>query len=560
VSDPSDGERMAALFDALVDLPPDEASRRLAETCRLEPALRARVQRLLDSDRAARPGFLSPAPELLAGAARDLRGGPPAPPETALPAAARVGRFALVRALGEGGMGRVYLGYDEALDRRVAIKILHRGAAAARDGHRRLEEAQALAKLSHPNVVPIYEVGDHDGQVFLAMELVDGPTLSAFLGGDGDGDGDGGGGRRRPVAEILGVFVQAGRGLEAVHRAGLVHRDFKPDNVLVGRDGRARVVDFGIADLGAAADGGATASAIAGTPSFMSPEQWRGERATPASDQFSFCVALYRALYGQSPFAEDAWTELGLPSGVRRGRVREPSQGSRLIDALAVRPPPRAGIALPGAAVPAWIAPIVTRGLARDPADRFPTMGTLLDAIESRLPRHPDLDPHAIWRERRILAAVLTAMAVAITGYVFASGLRLAVATAGDLVRIALIVFVGSAAAVAALWRRITRNLAGRRFAYLFVGASGVLLVHRLIAARLGDPVSEVMTFDILHLVVVLGLYAVFFETWVAALAGVGLAALALATFRPGAATLIFAVYSLAVSVIALAYMWRVKN
>jgi serine/threonine protein kinase len=162
--------------------------------------------------------------------------GPPSLDET-LPRSGdprRIHRFAVLRQLGAGGMGVVYAAYDEELDRRVAIKVVREDMVASQGRSRMLREAQAMAKVSHPNVVQVYEVGEFAGQVFVAMEFVKGITLADWLTAE-----------ERAWEEILEMYLQAGRGLAAAHHQGLVHRDFKPDNVLVGADGRARVLDFG---------------------------------------------------------------------------------------------------------------------------------------------------------------------------------------------------------------------------------------------------------------------------------------------------------------------------
>ncbi|MEZ4452579.1 MAG: protein kinase [Nannocystaceae bacterium] len=285
----------------------------------------------------------------------------------------RIDRFVVLELLGAGGMGQVYAAYDPRLDRRIALKLVRHDAALPADQveARFLREAQAMARLSHPNVVQVHEVGAWQGRVFLAMELVKGTTLSAWLGE-----------RARAWPEIVSIFVTAGRGLAAAHAAGLVHRDFKPDNVLVGEDGRARVTDFGLARGASTAPAGAprpsgaglpaesaafaaslTASgALAGTPGYMSPEQFRGEAATPASDQFSLCVALHDALYGVRPFAGD-----------------DPRALARSVLAGERRDPPRSS-------VPRRIHRALVRGLALDPGARFPSMDALLDALSVRRP------------------------------------------------------------------------------------------------------------------------------------------------------------------------------
>lgn len=218
---------------------------------------------------------------------------------------ALVDRYLVVGRLGRGGMGEVFRAYDPVLRREVALKVVRLVEPSSEGQARLLREARALARLSHPNVVTVYDVGTIGDEVFVAMELVEGSTLRVWLDSP-----------RTPDA-VVDVFVAAAEGLAAAHDAGLVHRDFKPDNVMLGDDGRVRVLDFGLAREHAAAsraasgvlDGGDEAegslthtSAIVGTPRYMAPEQWRGERADARSDQFAFAVALCEALYGEHPF------------------------------------------------------------------------------------------------------------------------------------------------------------------------------------------------------------------------------------------------------------------
>jgi len=284
------------------------------------------------------------------------------------PEAVTLARFALRERLGEGGMGQVWRARDPELDRDVAVKVLRpevvTSAVRASEARARLKrEAQAMARLAHPNVIAVHEVGDAADQVFVVMELVKGGTLRQWL--------DAG---PRGVDAILDVFVQAGRGLAAAHAAGLVHRDFKPENVLVGDDGRARVTDFGLVGLGehaaeAAPSGDAPLSltrtgAVLGTPAYLAPEALRGGAATVASDQFSFCVALYEALWRQPPFPGD--TVQALFSSVTRG---------------ALVPPPRQP------RVPPRVRDAVVRGLAVDPGARWPSMQALLAELTARRSR-----------------------------------------------------------------------------------------------------------------------------------------------------------------------------
>ncbi|MEM6991167.1 MAG: serine/threonine-protein kinase [Myxococcota bacterium] len=300
----------------------------------------------------------------------------PVPPKAApaVAPAARISRYVVVDTIGSGAMGTVYSAYDPQLDRRIALKLINtRGPAASQTSEKRLlREAQALAKLSHPNVVHVYDAGASEHGVFIAMELVVGKTLRKWSAAT------------RPWAEVLAAYIQAGRGLLAAHEAGLVHRDFKPDNALVDDRDRVRVLDFGLAlspgdtgsdDSGSLSSGPQSAisgppvddepltktGTVMGTPAYMSPEQFTARTVDARSDQFSFCVALLEAMEGRRPFEGEGLG--GLAAAVTGGQV--------------LGPPPR-----PRA--PAWIRPVVLRGLAVDPNERYPSMRELLDALESR--------------------------------------------------------------------------------------------------------------------------------------------------------------------------------
>ena len=227
-----------------------------------------------------------------------------------------------------------------------------------------MREEQALAKLSHPNVVNVHDTGVFEARTFVVMELVVGTSAREWLED-----------KPRLWREVVQVFMDAGRGLAASHAVGLVHRDFKPENVIVGADGRARVTDFGLARAlpGRVSTEETTASgeprpeelgasSIAGTPAYMAPEQFRGQRADERSDQFSFCVALYRALYGQPPFS-------------KRAERTQMAVFAREVLSGKVRPPP------PGTEVPLWLDRLIRRGLRTDPKERFPSMEALLDEM-----------------------------------------------------------------------------------------------------------------------------------------------------------------------------------
>src|SRR6185503_20934195 len=221
----------------------------------------------------------------------------------------RVGRYLVLSSLGAGGMGVVFAAYDPQLDRKIALKLLRSGlAGSSKDARTRLRrEAQAIAQLSHPNVVSVYDVGTTvEGDLYIAMEFVEGDTLTTWLGK-----------YPRTWRETIDVFLQAARGLQSAHRVGLLHRDFKPDNVLVGGDGRVRVTDFGLARsmmvdpesgrgptpiLANTLSSSLTATGtVLGTPRYMPPEQLTGPDIDARADQFSFCVALFEALFGTHP-------------------------------------------------------------------------------------------------------------------------------------------------------------------------------------------------------------------------------------------------------------------
>ncbi len=279
-----------------------------------------------------------------------------------------VGRYKVLARIGSGAMGTVYRAQDPTLDREVAVKVLHRSDEMHRA--RMTIEAKALAKLSHPNVVTVHEVGTEDGQLFVAMEFVQGRTLQAWLE---DPSGP----------SLIDVFAQAAQGLQAAHDAGIVHRDFKPENVIVGDDGRVRVLDFGMArSPGAPLLGEVEGAAeslqvlepaitrtgmLAGTPSYMAPEQFEGSRVDARADQFAFCIALHEAIWGCRPFAGETMAELA--TSVTQGEANlfqgEPRGGlapDELDDARAV----------------------IARGLASDRDGRFPSMGALCERLRTR--------------------------------------------------------------------------------------------------------------------------------------------------------------------------------
>jgi hypothetical protein len=256
----------------------------------------------------------------------------PLPDNTqALPLGTRVGRYEVIERVGSGATGTVYAAHDPDLNRRVALKVLRSSARGEAWRARLLREAQAMARIAHPAVVTVFDVGYHDGQLFIAMEFVAGGTLRDWLTAS-----------ERAWCEVLDVFMRVGDGLAAAHAAGLVHRDFKPENVLVSRDGQVRVTDFGLARplsttaekppaSGALSESGTLQArltrtgALVGTPAYMSLEQLEGQTADEKSDVWSFCVTLYEALYRERPFSGK--TLEGLREAIRAGAIRpEPSR------------------------------------------------------------------------------------------------------------------------------------------------------------------------------------------------------------------------------------------
>jgi serine/threonine protein kinase len=231
----------------------------------------------------------------------------------AVAAGSRIGRYEVRRVVGGGAMGAVFAAFDPTLGREVALKLLIGGSAddpsQPRRADRLAREAKALARLSHPNVVAVYEVGTDDDRVYIAMEYVEGVTLREWI----DAHPVGRRGEQRAVVEM---FQQAAAGLAAAHEVGLVHRDFKPDNALIGDDGRLRVADFGLAAWGRGAaksddaisgrdlEGARSSTSVGqvvGTPAYMAPEQIVGAEVGPAADQFALCVSLFEALFGRRP-------------------------------------------------------------------------------------------------------------------------------------------------------------------------------------------------------------------------------------------------------------------
>jgi tRNA A-37 threonylcarbamoyl transferase component Bud32 len=391
---------------------------------------------------------------------RETRPLGPIAPERIDDSRARVlGRYQLLEVMGEGSMGVVYSAYDPELDRKVALKLLHAKPLVPSDPvqydqmrERLRREAQTMAQLSHPNIVTVFDVGMADGQLFITMELIAGGTLAT----ESESRPSRPFRPARSIARTLELFIAAGRGLEAAHAAGFVHRDFKAANVLVGASGRVCVTDFGLARI---ADGAAThepasstaphelgrslteTSFLVGTPRYMAPEQLRGDAVDARADQFSFCVTLYHALYGELPFLGESLDELC--NAVEAGAVREPPRGSK---------------------VPQWLRQVLLRGLRARANDRYPSMAALLHDLERGRTR----------KSRRVLGAgIVVLLIAAIAGGILANrpAHRLPPLRAADAERLAQIHDAPTKARIHAAfassgkpyaedsWRAITRAL-----------------------------------------------------------------------------------------------------
>ena len=495
---------------------------------------------------------------------------------------ARIGRFAVLRQLGEGGMGVVYSAYDEELDRRVALKLLRPGRDnSPRNQARMQREARAMAKLSHPNVVQVYEVGRFEEQVFVAMEFVQGRTLGVWLRA-----------QEHTWLEILGVMVQAGRGLQAAHEAGVIHADFKPDNVLIDAEDRVRVVDFGLsrradpasASLRAAASSSTAGSSrsgssatgeaavsmpaaslslrpvprphsdlddsgrlrpgeeprsnarIAGTPAYMAPEQHRHHPADQRSDQFSFCVTLFTALHGKHPFAGGSLLELVI--NLTDGKMHPPPADTQ---------------------VPAVVHAVVVRGLALDPDARWPSLAELLDALEkaSGRDKDPEFDLSVAKQQRVVLAGIIATSILGMSLWVILGSAKDLMpspevnAMAGAIINAVLftIIFVFRGP--------LLRNTINQRVTAWLVVSSIAMLVHRVITMLLDVPVATTMALDLLLLGSIAALAATTVERWIGWTATLLLTSAILAAILPGFSSVILAVAVVGVFCLAVLFWSR---
>ena len=401
--DPRRWSRVAALFHEARERPQAARGDFLEDACGGDESLKAEVEALLAAD--------EDAAEFLAGGGPDVASLLLDQDAGALTAGALLGPYRVVRPLGRGGMGTVYLAEDTRLARLVTLKALH--AADASDEHRRQRlqrEARAAAALSHPNVATVHALEEIDGQLVLVAEYVPGRTARERLDAAG----------RLPMAEALDIARQAARGLEAAHRAGIVHRDLKPENILVGENGTVRILDFGIARDATEDKAGprlTAAGMLVGTPGYMAPEQLEGGAGDARSDLFALGVVIYELVTGANPF-----------------QGRTPSSTAARI--LTIEPAPPSSLQ---ALVPPALDALVAACLVKDPSRRYASaadvaadIDALLDAVArggpagtgeparmSGAPRPSDArseTARAVWRVHQMVIVGLLAV-IAVSGW-----------------------------------------------------------------------------------------------------------------------------------------------
>jgi len=429
----------------------------------------------------------------------------------------RVGRFVVLDAIGHGAMATVYAAFDEELQRRIAVKLIH--PSPDLEAHLAVQrEAQTLARVSHPNVVQVHDAGMLGGQAFIAMEFIAGVTLTVWQQA-----------QPRGLGELLAMYVQTGRGLVAAHAAGVVHRDFKPDNVLIGVDGRPRVVDFGLARSLAAQD--PHTGDVVGTPAYMAPEQHDGALVDERADQFSFCAALYEALYDIRPFPGGSLAEIRVHA--LAGRIQEP-------------PPPRRA--------PPTVHDALLRGLARDPAHRWPSLANLLDHLERY---DPMTDAALARRERRMIVHAIDA-SMLLVGAVMLHAAR------GDEhdypptrllwpVAAILVVLAGCA------WtfrRKLAVNQFHRLMIRLAAATTMAVFLGRLFAAVTGQSLEHTLMLGMVSCGAVAAALALFVAPFMAGLAVIQLAGAALIAGGQGP----FAVIDVAVQTLSALLVCRAWN
>jgi serine/threonine-protein kinase len=510
----------------------------LRRRCAGDPALRARVEELLSA-------------ETLPGAAAGAGGQGDAP----LAAAARIGRYAILNRIGEGGMGFVYAAYDERLDRRVAVKLLRqRPDADARA--RLLREAQALAQIAHPNVVAVHDAGEtEDGHVFIAMELVEGQNLRSWA-------------RQRSWRQVVQAYADAGRALARMHARGLVHRDFKPENVMVDADGRARVADFGLAaraDRGAGDPGDVPGAAgvspgpdeprgllvhtitrsgtLMGTPGYIAPEVHEGQYATPASDQYAFCVSLHEAIYGRHPDARPL-------TGSSTPEAQPGAKQAAMAAATAQLPP--ASFDAP----PAELLALLQRGLEPDAGARHPSMEAMVADLDRLSGRARESDSHAARRARLVILGLILLLSVGVATLIIGRGPGRTVSNAREAFFFALAPSAIVLTGLIATRRALGRSQLNRHFRAIVALTVLAFLGHRALAMRWGTSVESILAGDGYLLAVIVAVAAVVLERWMALMAAILLAGAVAATLWPARSELAFGLATF-ISVAFAAFHWK---
>lgn len=415
-----------------------------------------------------------------AGSAEVSRTKHPAPAQDA---ATNIGRYVVLRKLGQGGMGVVYSAYDPDLDRKIALKVVRDDLGMGTIGHNRIkQEAQAMARVAHPNVAHVYEVGEYltpqGRNIFIAMEFIAGESLDAWQSKRDHHSA-------ASLDECLRLYLQAAAGLAAAHASGLIHRDFKPSNVLIGQDGRVRVLDFGLArtleshtlavdeakQIGTPANTQKSAQpritmvgSILGTPGYMAPEQLLGQEVDARSDQFSFCAALYEAIYHRLPYGSDDLDDYA--DSILHAELRPPPGHTGSVE------------------VPLVIKRALGKGLSIDPGERFPSLDALIAALTEAL--LPDAETQSIHRNKILLGAATTlslALTTASVLWVYHDGKR------SDLrinMQMAWI-FASSIVVTIALFRKkILAQPRFRRVSQLILLLGGYLVVGRTIGVTQG--------------------------------------------------------------------------
>ena len=423
----------------------------------------------------------------------------------------RVGRHTVLAAIGAGSFGQVFAAFDEHLKRKVALKVLTR----SRHGphvRRFQREGEALAALAHPNVVSVFDVIDHPRGVVLAMEFVEGQTLTQWVVG-------------RHWREVLQAFLQAARGLAAAHQAGMVHRDFKPDNVLVGGDGRIRVADFGLAtraeEHDPADEGHSSAfdtrvsmeGQVVGSPYFMAPEVKDGsERASPSSDQYSFFRSLGLLLEGR-------------PRGIGDDEL------------------------------PPWVDAMIARGTAA-PAERFADLGAVVKELEARLGLNVELDPYRGLKVRRLTFLAILAAVNLLYGLSWwrgeqTSGSRWTPLAIGlsSLVILAGVVFFGR--------KNLAQSLTGRRTVALIGIALIGFVSNRALGVVWGSPLHQTAAIDTLIVCVSALMGSMFVHRWMLNAAAFSFVALVFCAVWPDASRQLFVA---AVSAVLIQGFWRLRR